>query len=287
MTTTEMALLSPPKTGIQAGRASEAASNLRIGGTTVPGPAPAKKRRIQRRLGWLAAMVVVAAVAGVVADTVRDDENPSKPSGSRESTSAPLGNGPLNIGLPYENQPCNDQWLVILARFGDESAFEPRVRSAVDGIVLAKYLKNSESCEIFAPTNQGADMYQAYAGPFGSFQEACTSKLSAPRPTAWVRRLNLDSTRADLCFCLQTADELPVLRERHDGPWLPLDRSLVADVRYVLVLEGLNPAHRLLGSFTPELVALMRQYQSHHGVPTSGSIDKATWIVLQDDYCSG
>jgi hypothetical protein len=161
----------------------------------------------------------------------------------------------------------------------------PKLELAAEGIGPAKYLKNSESCEVLSQKFQGVDIYTAYTGPFPSVELACTAKLSYPRPLAVVRQLSLDSPDRDLCFCVKPAVRLPELRVEHQGLWLPFDQSLVADVQFMLIREGFNPGRLQQGHFTNELTELLRQYQSHQELATTGATDKETWVALHESYC--
>jgi len=247
-----------------------------------PQPAPPPPRR--RRRTWLAALAAVlmlGAATAAFATLTSGNDAPSRTSAPDKSPTA----GPLDLPIPYENQTCNDQWIVVLASSHDKSTWESHLREATEGLGDAKYLKTSESCEIFLRQFQGLDIYKAYTGPFSSLDRACTKKLIDSRPLAVIRHLNLETPERGLCFCLKSLENLPVLGLKHEGPWQTLDKSLVAEVQVILTRAGLNDPKLRYGNFTKALTDLLRSYQSHKHLTETGAIDTDTWAAMRQDYC--
>lgn len=207
---------------------------------------------------------------------------PSAPSVTTPAIpAAPLG--PLHIGAAYQNQPCNGDYILMLATSGWSWEWEDKLGAAVAGVPDAKYLKGEASCEAFVARNRGHLVYAAYLGPYPSLDDACVAMSGLSTTVAWVRELANPSKERELCMCLDTAAPATIdpAIDRDD----PATIRLVAQVQWVLHKLGYVPLDRTFGNYSGEFVRWVTDYQRDRGLVTDGVVGPQTWGSLRRDYC--
>src|SRR5207342_3750287 len=92
----------------------------------------------------------------------------------------------------FENQPCSDALIVVLASSGDPKSDDRTIEAAAKKAPDAKYLQTSKSCKTFNQSLNGNPIFAAYLGPFDSMTDACQTRTDTGVAASYVRMLSLD-----------------------------------------------------------------------------------------------
>ncbi|GAA4820012.1 protein kinase [Nocardioides caeni] len=263
-----------------------------------------RARRGRRRLvaAAIGVLVLVAATVGGALLLVGGDEPSSAAGSDRDAstsssdatpvpgpsatTNASGTDGPLAIDADFVNQPCNDEFVVILATSGDRTEYEEKLGAAVRGNPDARYLDGSASCAAFLPEDPatGALVFNAYLGPFPTMSAACQTLARIKSPVAWVRRLANPSKVRELCFCLSSASQQPTIAPGYASGDFRL-RHQVRQAQWALATKGLLREDQIYGAYTDDLVDAVTKFQRRRGFEGNGLLDSTTWQALHADYC--
>lgn len=241
---------------------------------------------------------VLALIAGGVWFLTRDTDDGDDtakttsadgPSETPDSSDAgPDGNaksGPLKIAVPYENQPCSGDIIVVLASSGSPSADARAIDTAAGKVKGSKYLRTDKSCKTFNQTVNGNPIYAAYIGPFDSMPEACEARVGTGVAASYVRTLSVDREQREICSCRDQASELPRLSSQSAADASYDIRLRVYDLQALLFLAGVNPANIVTGNFGPETTKMVRTFQRQQDLQRDGWVGPQTWERLLTEAC--
>jgi hypothetical protein len=216
-------------------------------------------------------------------------------SSSPTNTSTPpeVAAGPLAVGVPYVNQPCTSEFIIMLATSGDRDEWESKLSAEVAGVSGAKYLKGKESCDAFIGRSPYThdDVYNAYTGPYPTLADACSALDGLASEVAWTRQLANPSQERSLCLCATTVSSLPVITGRDSvDPGDLRVRRAISQVQWILYKMGINPSRdAIYGNYTDTFHAQIQQFQVQAGLvehaSDGGRIGELTWTALRDEYC--
>ena len=198
---------------------------------------------------------------------------------------------PIGLGYAFEDQPCSDSYLVVLASSGDPSLY----RSTLDPALAAQssagedphYLRTDESCSTFNGTGADGDpIYAAYLGPYDDAQGACQARMDTTTPVTYVKSLDGGSKGPYHCTCAYDVSELPDLNTESDAESEGERRFWVVEVQKILFNQGKNPQQLIGGNFGPQTVSMLSAYQRDRDLEPTGAMDTDTWSQMQSDTCS-
>ena len=228
------------------------------------------------------AEAAVAAPTG--APTVEPDAPGSKVAGdspSRDSTVGRRSVGPLGLSRSFANQPCSNQWLVILASSGDPEAYVPTLAPALRAVPDSRYLVTDRSCRSFVQSDGRDRIYAAYQGPYTSFDAACAARSKSGYGDSYIRQLSASITSRSLCSCLESAAS-PLLSSRTAyNPATPATLFSVTDVQVLLDRAGFNPESAIGGYYREQTTAMVSAFQRSEGLRITGATDLGTWQALR------
>lgn len=208
---------------------------------------------------------------------------PAPPGDAESAVDSP----PFLLNAKFENQPCTDEYVVLLASADDDASYVSELSAGIKGVPGAKFLRAADSCSAFIRRDpiEGDLIYNAYAGPYDSLPNACAALDSIPNDLAWVRKLANPAKEKELCMCLTDHSVLPAIGAPGvDVKSLPA-RRLISQVQWILFNLGLNDRDRVFGNYQRAFVDQVRAFQGSVGLPQGGLLGSATWERLQATYC--
>jgi len=218
-----------------------------------------------------------------------DESLPDEDTSDDGSTSA-SSEDPLGLGYTFEDQPCSDSYIIVLASSGDPSLYEstllPALSRQSDAGQDAKYLRTDESCSTFNQSGEAGDpIYAAYVGPYDDPAEACQTRMDTATTATYVKSLDGVGKGPYYCACAYDVSELPDLNTTTDAESAGERRFWVVELQHILFNEGMNPEKLVGGNFGSKTVSMVSTYQRDRGLSVTGSLDSDTWAQMQSDTC--
>jgi serine/threonine protein kinase len=176
-------------------------------------PTPRLQPRPTGRRGWLVgaiavAMAALAAAAVVLLPRLGEDgtptgvDQPSKTTTTTTTTPAPTANPDLALSKPLITPACDGKYIVIIGSAVHPRRYKADVQGFLDVYPNAQYLHApSTGCQSLRPrTDDGADIYSVYLGPYAKRDVACARQLVVGGDS-YIRRLDQTSTPDEGVSC--------------------------------------------------------------------------------------
>ena len=243
---------------------------------------------------------VVAAVLGIgggvaTAIVMPQDDAPRRQDGTPSPTSpspspsddTPGVSDPLHLGIPFANQKCSGEALLVVGYGNTRVPLSSAVaNSDPEGL---SYLRGAGSCDaILGPEGKPRPDYVVYRGPYPSPQEPCEIRMSGEDLGSFVTRLRHGNQQLVKCPC-----EVP----SREAPELSLDMG-APDQSERLWIRGLQsmfndddpdrfPRTSITGVYDEPTAARVALFQANAPgkVTQSGVTDRTTWGIITDRLC--
>jgi hypothetical protein len=200
---------------------------------------------------------------------------------------------PLNLGVRFQNQPCDGKSLVMVG-WGPAA---PPLSRAVNGNTpgSVRYLKADQSCRTawrYQPTNETHTLadptWVAYLGPFDTRDEACAIRMTAEQKGDFVTRLNQGNTDMVQCACYFPLTRMPTLRPgmtntAETSIWIRQLQQMLVDIGQ-LPKAGMIDGYYNVGSATERAV---QNEQTARSLNANGIVNIDTWRQVTKSACAG
>jgi hypothetical protein len=200
---------------------------------------------------------------------------------------------PLNLGVPFQNQPCTGDSLVLVGWGKAAPILSSAVQDNATGHV--RYLKTSQSCKtawIFQPTNEKRlkpnPTWVAYLGPFDTRNEACAIRMTAEHKGDFVTRLNDGNTDMVQCTCYFPLTDIPTLtpgmtNTAETSIWIRQLQQMLVDIGQLPKATKIDGFYNV-GSATERAV---QNEQTARSLNANGIVDSGTWQQIKARACAG
>lgn len=214
------------------------------------------------------------------------DDDESLDTATASPPSSDVADDPLQLGYELQNQQCRGQYIVVLSSSGSPEAYKSTLTRTLSRVPGSSYLRTDESCSTFVQELDGTPIYAAYAGPFESMSEACSTREVSTVPNSYVRMLSTSTTGREVCACLRQPEALPRLSESNAYNPNYGKKLLVSDIQTMLYKAGYNPNAAITGFFQDLTDRMVRRFQSDNFLAVDGWVGPQTWGALQQAACS-
>lgn len=188
-----------------------------------------------------------------------------------------------DLGVPRADIACSNGYIVQLASELDKPTFKMRVAALkAQGMVPAgaKAADSKSSCALFS--NQ-TNTWVLYAGPFGSADQGCSDRLTGP-PDAFIKGGNPASAHTYYsCLCPANPASIPTVGPGSDQHgWIgELQRVMANRLNYKIDPLGAGQ----WGVYTAQTQNAVKQFQTDHQLPATGSVDGPSWAAIKAASC--
>jgi hypothetical protein len=200
---------------------------------------------------------------------------------------------PLNVGIPYENQPCTGDSLLLVGSGPARPPLSRAVQANTGSSV--RYLRTDKSCRtawVYQPTNEKHvrpdPVWVAYLGPFADDTKACAIRMTAEHKGDFVTALNKGNTDMVQCACYFPLKEMPTLtpgmtNTAETSIWIRQLQQMLVDIGQLPKATKIDGFYNV-GSATERAV---QNEQTGRSLNANGIVDTPTWKLVTSSACAG